>query len=61
MALAVAYMIAPNYTVYTGGLEALETLWQGVHQMLAGQLLSSSPGVPPEQVLFTATGVSLGN
>lgn len=115
VALAITYMIAANYTVYTGGLEveeeAFETLWGAVHQMLAesldfkrsshrarqslyetavmtaslplmgyvqaveegdsrsaamyqefaGQVLSSSLGVPPDEVLFTPTGVSLGD
>lgn len=114
-AMAITYMIAANYAVYTGGLEvsdeAFETLWGAVHQMLAeslefrrssdrsrqslyetavmmatlplmgylqaveagdagsaamyqefaGRVLSSSLGVAPDKVLFTATGVSLGD
>lgn len=39
VAMAVAYMIAANYSVYTGGLdvseEAFDTLWRAVNQMYA--------------------------
>ncbi len=46
---------------YIQAVEEGDARSAAMYQEFAGQVLSSSLGVPPEQVVFTATGVSLAN